>query len=272
MQTIIFDSAGSGVKVSSLGGSINFISTGFEIPVEAKNITTKVISSIVWNRFNNISVLKKNNIFRISTDSTTYETLTLKDGQYSITDLQTSIDNGLFLLGIPKGTIVFTADFSSNYVSILMPSTYRIDFLDSANSFGKMIGFNSQVLTSISTTFPIISDNEGDLTPLSNIKINCELGQLSLNGKYENILAYYSLTSQPNYQDTYRPFNPSTADSERLKGTKLTNLTMTIMNEKNEELEMHDNWAVTCLIEYYIPSENTDLILKKMDDILKKLV
>jgi hypothetical protein len=282
MQTvtkiIIFDSANQNAKISTKGAELSInIKGGLNIPYAAENIESCCVSSVIWNRFNNISELKQNNKFKFSSDSgTTWLTVTLQNGQYTLDTLQDTIDDLLFLNGYSKGTVTFTGDYSTNYVTILTDSGNMIDFSESVKSFKKIIGFDPQIITSVSSIFPVQSNFQADFRPLSNIKIASEIGKLVLNGSIESILSYYSLQSQAGFQDTYAPTNLIWCDSNHLKGTSITNTVMTIKNELDDEVEIDkgDPFAVTVMIRYEIPRRNDPLneLINKISQLLNKLI
>ena len=145
-----------------------------------------LVRSLLWYSWFNISSAQSNNTVKLSDDSgSTWTTCTFADGTYSISDMQTQIENVLVTDMSASATgVVLEPQHATGKVRVELESGYQIDF---DSSITAILGFASGVVTSSST-----APNQANITnSVDSLLIHCSLVDHStsyVNGTRSEVL------------------------------------------------------------------------------------
>jgi len=129
--------------------SVNFSNLEFN---RDKEYQIALLNYSMWYSWYNISTDLGNNKFYYY-NGTTNRSITLPDGQYGISDLNSYIKAQITLLGDNQDNITITGNYNTLKVDIVVVGTYTVTF--GANSLYIILGFNNaQVLTAGTTASP----------------------------------------------------------------------------------------------------------------------
>lgn len=140
------------LNISSSGADINGVSHDFNINFSnlALNHTTTthhkiaLISYSLWYSWFNVSATLGNNLFKYF-NGTTNRTITIPDGQYGVSDLNSYIKAQMTLLGDNQDNITIVGNYNSLKVDITIVGSYTVTF--DGTGLDILLGFNSQTLS-----------------------------------------------------------------------------------------------------------------------------
>ena len=137
-----------------------------------KNYVLGLKSYSMWYSWFNVSAENNNNNFRFSIDNgATFIDAVLADGNYSLDDIQTSINNIVVNNSGVSNSIKFLPNYNTLRVELSLATNYQVDFTPS-NSLRLLLGFNSQVYSAPFTSSPNIPNITNSVDALN---INCSL-------------------------------------------------------------------------------------------------
>ena len=129
--------------------SVNFSNLEFN---RDKEYQIALLNYSMWYSWYNISSALGNNKFYYYNGATN-RTITLPDGQYGISDINSYIKSQITLLGDNQDNITITGNYNTLKVDIVVVGSYTVTF--GANSLYIILGFNNaQVLTAGTTASP----------------------------------------------------------------------------------------------------------------------
>ena len=96
----------------------------------------------IYNSIKNISAENLNNEIKIDPGTGSFITITITDGVYSISELNTAIKTKINALGYDANNFSIIGDFNILKVLLTLGSAWRVDF--SGNSLYKILGFNQK--------------------------------------------------------------------------------------------------------------------------------
>jgi len=171
-----------------------------------------LIKLFTWYSWFNISAsLYQNNTFRYSTDSgSTWKTVTIDDGQYSISQLNDKIHFYMFQNGDYNTTstgfsyeINLIPDFSTLKIYLSLGTTYRIDL--SVSELYYLLGFNKAIYTT-----SLFAPNVANITnDINSLKVTCSIVESSYDSAANsNVLSIYTPNVGPGSQIIIEPFQP----------------------------------------------------------------
>ena len=232
-----FDSTpGNGGSQLSSDGSTFYVDlpSGILVPKNATSATMMVTNAKVYNNINNISSSKQNNKVYVTAPKegggTQPYTLTIPDGLYSLTDLDTQLKNLMDNLTIDTSTKhPFELTFNNTNRAIVKFNTTQcsIDMTDNVarpnNLLRNLLGFNAQVLTipgGAIAPYSFDGDNKANFNVIEYFLITSNICQngMSVNGKDLNILAQLYINAQPGYPIMYEPYHPTRLNANHLRG------------------------------------------------------
>ena len=112
----------------------------FVIPYE-KNYEIALVQYSMPYSWHNISSKYNNNILTYTTNNgSSYQTLTISNGNFSVEELQDYISAQL-----GNNSIFFQANFNTGRVELVLDPNFGVDF-SAANSFRTILGFNSSIV------------------------------------------------------------------------------------------------------------------------------
>ena len=126
----------------------------------------------LWYSWFNVSVENNNNNFRFSIDNgVSFIDAVLADGNYSLDDIQTSINNIVVNNSGVSNSIKFVPNYNTLRVELNLATNYQVDFTPS-NSLRILLGFDSVIYTAPYTSSPNIPNITNSVDA---ININCSL-------------------------------------------------------------------------------------------------
>jgi hypothetical protein len=238
LSLFLSSSANAGATDISLDGSKFSVSldTPIRIPSNALDCTLSVIQANIWNVSPNISLALGNNLFRFTTSSPAnpgVHTLTISDGLYSLSDLNSFVSVGLLNLGLPSNLFVISGIGSTGQASIgflILGDSVQFNI---AGTIRTVLGFDSANYTSILAGETIYSQDVANFNLNNSYLILCDLvsGGIPLNSLSPNIIASVPIDVSPGSQIVYTPFNATEVDAMTLIGLSKNNITVRIVNQ-----------------------------------------
>ena len=119
-----------------------------------------LLSYSLYYSWYNVSSVFSNNIFRYN-NGTTDRIITITDGQYGVSDLNSYIKSAITGFGDDPTQITIAGNFNSLKVDITILGSYTVTF-DGITGLGKILGFGERILVAgvhSSTSQPNISNS-----------------------------------------------------------------------------------------------------------------
>jgi hypothetical protein len=127
----------------------------------------------IYNSIKNISAENLNNEIRIDPALGSFVTITITDGVYSISELNTAIKTKINALGYDANNFSIIGDFNILKVLLNLGAGWRVDF--SGNSLYKILGYN-QIIYDYNLGNPNIAPNKADISNgINALSVNCSL-------------------------------------------------------------------------------------------------
>jgi uncharacterized membrane protein len=186
------------------------LSINISPPIKLPNLNYEagLIRVNTYYSTHNITAERGNNILTFSADGgSTWETITISDGIYSLESLNTVIGYRLTVLGYNKDDIVLQPEdgvYSSGKTQFILQTGFQID-MSASNNFRLLLGWNASVITSSST-----SPNFGNVNlGVHTWQIRSDLIEGSYtSGVQEDILFTFTPNKPPNSNLDIEPRNP----------------------------------------------------------------
>lgn len=263
--TIIADSSVSnGARNKSAFGSFFEIQleNSLGIPTTARNINIAVNSAQVWYNSPNI-ITGTNDVIRISGPDTsniktTYDVI-IPQGLYDLTSLENSIQDQLQNLGAkydPSPLISLSAD------SALQKVVITLNYLDSEVDFTQaqsprtLLGFDSQLLSTIAAPLNIIADNVAQLNNIQYYLISSDISRqgIRVNNTFNQVIARIPISAPPGSLLLYQPFKPTVVNSQHLAGSNQSIFHFRLTDQNGNEVDtVGEEWSLEITIRYKIP-------------------
>ena len=141
----------------------------------SKNYKCALLSYSLWYSWYNIT--NTNNKFRYKTPTSALTTITLPNGNYGVSDLNSYISNYLLGIGESASGIKFVGNYNTLRVDLTLETGFQVDFSVGVGSFQALFGFNAQLYTA-STSGQSAADISGGVDALL---INCSILDASKN-------------------------------------------------------------------------------------------
>lgn len=161
-----------------------------------------------WYSWTNISVARANNIFRYSNDSgTTWFNITIPDGNYSVSNLNTYIQSKMRQAGhYDAGNDVYYLTIEPNYntqrCDVILSNNYQIDMRSTVSNMYLLLGFDSKIITASESGTNLVDITNG----ISTVEIKCSLTDGSYSNEYpSNMLDSFIPNSAPGSSINYTP-------------------------------------------------------------------
>lgn len=263
--TIIADSSVSnGARNKSALGSFFEIQleNSLGIPTTARNINIAVNSAQVWYNTPNI-ITGTNDVIRISGSDTsniktTYDVI-IPQGLYDLTSLENSIQDQLQNLGAkydPSPLISLSAD------SALQKVVITLNYLDSEVDFTQaqsprtLLGYDSQLLSTIAAPLNIIADNVAQLNNIQYYLISSDISRqgIRVNNTFNQVIARIPISAPPGSLLLYQPFKPTIVNSQHLAGSNQSIFHFRLTDQNGVEVDtVGEEWSLEITIRYKIP-------------------
>ena len=156
------------------------ITHNFSVPMENQlsfhrdhNYEMALLRYDIYNSIKNISAENLNNEIKIDPATGTFVTITITDGVYSISELNTAIKTKINALGYDANNFSIIGDFNILKVLLNLGAGWRVDF--SGNSLYKILGFN-QTIYDYNLGNPNVAPNKADISNgINALSVNCSL-------------------------------------------------------------------------------------------------
>jgi hypothetical protein len=257
--SMIFSSADGNDPVNkSADGTIFSVITDQNIsfPQDSFDCSAEVISASVWNSVPNVSIDLGNNKFYVyyGGDNTLY-TVTLSNGLYSVSSLNTEISKNLVNQGLPSDTIIITGNQSTQKIVLTFPYIGSYVDFTGVNSSRGLLGFDFRNVPLTPTTV-LNESHEGDSVAAFNniesflIKTDLVNGNIPTNNISDNTICQIPITSRTGDQIIFNPLNPSRVSANNLRGLGRNSATFRLTNERNEAASTGEAYSLTILFRY----------------------
>lgn len=246
-------------NVNATGSSFQIDMSRYPIrmPSKCRNVTASIVSASIPYISPNISVARNNNIFSFNYLGTNY-LLTIPNGLYSLSSLQSQISIGLNGLLLPQDIFSFIGNGSTQKVSIVFnyANTY-IDFTI-ANSFNILMGFSNTLVPLIPSTLGqiVTAPNvaEFDLLQAYLIATNLLNNVVPVNGGVSrSIIGVIPITGSPGSRLTYSPSLPIIINANELIDQTRTSADFSILDQQANPIDMLSQiWTILIQFSYEI--------------------
>ena len=160
-----------------------------------------LVKASLWYSYHNISSSFSNNVIAYYNGSVWRSDITIPNGMYGITELETYIQAQMTSNGDTASNITFDPNYNTMKLTITLSGGYQVDL--SKSNIYSILGFNSGILTTTTT-----SPNAVDVTRgVNDLLINCSLvsGSAYDNGIKSDTLYSFVPDVSPGYLMTVSP-------------------------------------------------------------------
>ncbi len=230
------------------------------MPHNLQNCTVQVDEATVWWTIPNISAALGNNQFYFEHLATPY-VITIPDGLYSVSDLNTTIDRELVTATGISGLVTLSADNATQKVEILINQAGSQIDLTPLDTFRDIIGFTSQkVPVAVSVgSYSQLGDNVAAFNTIEYFLLHCDLiGQgIRVNDTYNQTVAQILIDVKPGSQIVSREFNPPKSEALQLAGQTIDRIKFWLTDQDNNEIDTHDEvFGCRMIIKYTLRISN----------------
>ena len=247
--------AAGAVNVASDNSSFSVnLNNPLHIPREAKSAELSVQQANIWNISNNISVSLGNNVFAFTAGGVP-RSITLQDGLYSLSGLQTAISTQLINLGLSANLFTFSGDYSTQKSIVSISNIADSVNFTVDNSIRTVLGFNSEVLTATVVNESFYSENIAAFNSTNSylIRSDITLGGIPINGNASGIIASVPISVQPGSQIIYQPNVLTPIMCDELIGQRKLNINFYLLNQDLVSVGTPGSpWSVVIIIKFNI--------------------
>lgn len=248
--------AAGAINKSADGSSFEiFLEDPLQIPRNVSSVTVEVQEATVWWVIPNISAALGNNKFYILHLGVNY-VITIPDGLYELTDLNTTLNRQLQTATTFSGLVTLTADNPTQKVNITINQAgTQLNFMP-ADTFRDIIGFNSQLIPSGGITtgvFNQLGDNVAAFNTIDYFLIHSDIiiRGIRVNNIYSQTIAQVLIDQPPGSQIISRPFNPPVSGAWELSGSIRNRLRFWLTDQANNLVNTNnENWSARIIIKY----------------------
>lgn len=247
-------------NISADGSSFEIqLSPELHIPAEAKGITVAMETAQVWWTVSNVD--STNNKFYITApdanDVSTAYTVTIPNGLYNLSALNTAILRELSNQGAKSGVVSLSPDEATQRVNIRINTLLTsIDFTQ-ANTVRFLLGFDAVVLGAFATV-PVetLASNVAQFDTIQYFQIHTDLisNGIRTNNAYTQTIGNVLIDRAPGRNLISTPFNPARIASNELADAKRTTIRFWLTDQRNKLVNTNSEyWSARIVIRYLIP-------------------
>lgn len=255
---IASSSVDAGAKNKSSDGSTFEIrlSNPIKLSRHVKTCTVQVDEATIWWTIPNISAALGNNKFYIEYQTNDYE-VTIPDGLYSLSDLDTALDRELNDTVGTGGLITLEADNATQKVNFIIEvADVQVDFTQ-ADTFRDLLGLDAQLIPNGGPSgaggFNILGDNIANLNTISYFLLHSDLVSegIRVNNTYSQTIAQILIDVKPGSQIISREFNPPKSDGSNLIGSITDKIKFWLTDQDNNLVNTNgDDYGCRVVIKY----------------------
>ena len=245
--------------VSSDGSRFSvLLDNPIKIPKNAVDCRMAVVQASIWNVSPNIAHDYNNNLFTFTTSSSANagtHTITISDGLYSMTDLNSYISIALSNLNLPSNLFVISGVSSTGQSTIsYLLSGDSVNFTV-PNTIRTILGFDSNVYTSTLAGQTIYSQDVAKFNRNNSYLIISDIisGGIPINSLSPNVIASVPISVAPGSQINYVPYNPSEIDAMSLINLSKSNINFSLVNQNLQATStQNETYSLLIRIKYTI--------------------
>ena len=253
---LVSSDVNAGAENKSADGSTFYITLDepLIVPRDARSVDIQVQEATVWWVIPNV-ITGTNDEFTIEEGGNAPFTVTIPQGLYDLTALETAVEREVVATGAPAGLFNFIADDPTQKVVIrINQAGTRID-LTGAQTFRDLLGFDSQLVpVGLSVgIYTQIGDNVAAFNQIDYFLIHSDLvGRgVRINNTYTQTIAQVLIDVPPGSQIVSTPFNPPHSQAPELIGSKRTRIRFWLTDQANNLVNTNnENWSARVIIRY----------------------
>jgi len=250
-QSFIFSSANATTVSANRDEFSVTLDNPITIPSHARGVHVGVYNARVWNSVPNI-VTGVNDLLYLTASPDPQKILTIPQGLYGVSPLNTTIGNLLQNEGYDSDLITIRGDSATQKVYIIFKNTdISLDFTQ-AQTIGNLLGFDT-VITSASAGEIIFAPVIARFNQVNSFLISCSdlvHNGIPTNNSSASILVEVPITAGANSQINYNPNNVLWIQSDHLISKSLQHLSFRITNERLESLVINEDWSVLVSVKF----------------------
>jgi len=251
-------------SLNVVGGLPQDFTTPFGTPMSLNGYEIAVGSIALSYSWFNISALLGNNLIGYATSiSGAITQLTIPDGVYGLSNINSFLQNSIVAAGGTGTNIVISANTNTLKTNVNLSGNYVLDL--SQGSLWKLLGFSSaQTITTQGLT---ASPNEPNVTPVNMLLFHCDIvAGSNYNGYNSDILYGYVPVEAPGTVISITPAKPFYVP---IKSNWIQSIRMYVTDNNNNILNLQGQPVTYMLL--LRPIKKTDKILSNISNYLPKL-
>ena len=251
-------------NVSSDGSSFSVqLASPIQIPRGAVACTLEVTQASVWNNMFNISAQIGNNQFRYDPAGAGYTTLTIPDGQYSLSALNDVLAAHFVAEALDEDYIQIGADEpTQKAVLIFKVAATLVDFREGVNSCRDVLGFNAREVTAPVNNHPELGDDVAKFNRVNSLLIKTNLigNGIPVNNKSNGVIASIPISEAPGTLIVYNPPHPITADATSLVGGVNNYFSFWLLDQEERPVDTNgESYSFVVVIKYFLLMTNENV-------------
>ena len=228
------------------------------IPEGSVYCTLEVQSANIWYTTPNISVALDNNTFSFQDEMAVNHTVTIPNGLYDLPGLQTTLNNLFSAIPTPSpGNTYFLLTGNSSTQKVLVQYLRaNTQIYWTTSTVRTILGFDAidagiQPINTIVTGQNVAAFNT--LTSFLIHARNLINTGLPVNNTYNQVIANVFVNVLPGSLINYTPVLPPKIVSNELIGSLRSNLTFSLTDQSNVEVDTNGEfWSFTIIIRYFV--------------------
>ena len=224
------------------------------LPQAAMAATLSVTQASIWNNSFNISTSFGNDKIRIVTGESVLD-LTIPDGLYSLSGLNSYLATQFVNLSLPSNLILISGDDATQKSIItFLNDGDSVDFTQ-VNSVRNILGFNSRVVISALAGFSEFSDEPANFNRVNSYLILSNLVSqgIPVNSIGQGIICQVPITVPPGSQINYQPYNPIQVDASELVGMGKNVFSFSLVDQNLRATPTAgESWNFVVVLNYFI--------------------
>lgn len=218
------------------------------VPHEAKSCQLRVISADIWNLVSNVSPSLGDKIdIQLGGIGPIY-TLTIPEGQYSVTALNAAVENQLVNAGLVATNLVITGDAPTQRVAFSSDVAGTIISFPTSTHMWNILGFTQG--DSLTLTLAGVKYLANLIAKFNNINaflVHSDLVDAGIpsNGDYYGTIAKVPITAAAGSLIPFQPSYPIAVDASNLIGARVQSVSVWLTNETGwQRINTRENFSV----------------------------
>ncbi len=222
------------------------------IPKEAKYCWIVCQAAEIFNLSPNIQTGVNDRLYL--TDGSGALQIVIPQGLYDIPLLNSEIDRQIVASGRTTGALIIEGNDATQKTRLLIRDPSTIDFTQS-DTFRDILGFNSQIVTTVSANEIVDADNVARFNPIDFYVMHTDLVTrgLRINDRWDQAVAQILLEAPPGNQIIYQPDNPAEIPANNLIGDRHSLINVWVTDQNGVRIDTAgENYSMRLVIYYII--------------------